>query len=421
MKILVYPHDLAIGGSQLNAIEIAAAVQGGGHDVTIIGRPGQLESRIAQLGLEFIELPTPGRRPSPRVVNGIRQLIAEREIDVVHGYEWPPALEARIACHGSRATPVSTVLSMSVAPFLPKDLPLLVGTEQIVDAERAFGRSMVSLMEPPVDTSMNNPQVEFPVADFMATWGLRPECKTVVIVSRLAHEMKLEGIMAAMNVVSELPGSPRVQLLVVGAGPAEAEVRRHAERVNLAAGETRVVLTGELQDPRCAYAVADVVLGMGGSALRGMAFGKPLIVQGEEGYWRTLTPRTLHEFLWQGWYGFGPGSVQGVSQLRAELEPLLHDDGRRTELGDFSLRTLRERFSLDAASANQIEFYERAISGESRAVGLLGANLAAGARFASYKASRLMSRWSGSVAVDDFNAKPLLRRAKVSGPQGVKQ
>lgn len=421
MKILVYPHDLAIGGSQLNAIEIAAAVQQRGHSVAVLGSRGQLETRIAELGLELIELPAPGRRPSPRVARGIRRLIAEREIDVVHGYEWPPALESLMACHGSRATAVSTVLSMSVAPFLPKDMPLMVGTEQIAEAELTFGRSTVALMEPPVDTRLNSPQIELPVENFATDWGLRPGDRTMVIVSRLAHEMKLEGILAAMSAVAEMSATVPVQLLIAGAGPAEAEVRQHADAVNQTVGERCVVLTGELQDPRCAYAVADVVLGMGGSALRGMAFGKPLIVQGEQGYWKTLTPVTLHEFLWQGWYGVGTGAVHSVSQLRSELEPLLQDAAHRTELGDFALATLRSRFSLDAAAANQIDFYEKAIRGGSRSGGTCGANLASAARFAAYKTSRLMARWRRSVTADDFNAQPSLRHTKDDARNEVKQ
>ena len=47
------------------------------------------------------------------------------------------------------------------------------------------------------------------------------------------------------------------------------------------AGRQVVLLTGEIADPRPAYAAADVVVGQGGSALRGMAFGKPLVVVGE--------------------------------------------------------------------------------------------------------------------------------------------
>ena len=55
----------AIGGSQLNAIELAAAVQRLGHEVLVFGRPGPLNQRIEELGLEFVPSPKPHRRPTP--------------------------------------------------------------------------------------------------------------------------------------------------------------------------------------------------------------------------------------------------------------------------------------------------------------------------------------------------------------------
>ena len=55
MRIAVYPHDLGIGGSQLNAIEIAAGVRDLGHHPFVVGRPGALVERIHELGLEFVE------------------------------------------------------------------------------------------------------------------------------------------------------------------------------------------------------------------------------------------------------------------------------------------------------------------------------------------------------------------------------
>ena len=42
MRILVYPHDLAIGGSQINAVDLAAGAAAAGHAVVIYGRPGPL-------------------------------------------------------------------------------------------------------------------------------------------------------------------------------------------------------------------------------------------------------------------------------------------------------------------------------------------------------------------------------------------
>ena len=39
---------------------------------------------------------------------------------MIHGYEWPPGLEAAMAAEGlADVVAVCTVMSMAVAPFLP--------------------------------------------------------------------------------------------------------------------------------------------------------------------------------------------------------------------------------------------------------------------------------------------------------------
>jgi len=46
MKILVLPNEVGLGGSQLNAIELGAAVRDLGHEVVVLGEPGVLVERI---------------------------------------------------------------------------------------------------------------------------------------------------------------------------------------------------------------------------------------------------------------------------------------------------------------------------------------------------------------------------------------
>ena len=45
VRILVYPHDLSMGGSQINAIEIGAKVRDLGHEVVIFGQPARWLTR----------------------------------------------------------------------------------------------------------------------------------------------------------------------------------------------------------------------------------------------------------------------------------------------------------------------------------------------------------------------------------------
>ena len=150
-----------------------------------------------------------------------------------------------------------------------------------------------------------------------------------------------------------------------------------------------------------AYAAADVILGMGGSALRGMAFGKPLIVQGELGFWQTCDPDSVNEFLDGGWYGLGDGS-DGGPRLRAQLVPLLTDLARRVSLGQFSRNLVVDRFSLEQAARLQLSVYEQALERNRRPrVSDLARILFPLAR---YKIDRRWQRWRGTAAADDFNA-----------------
>jgi len=60
------------------------------------------------------------------------------------------------------------------------------------------------------------------------------------------------------------------------------------------------------------------------SVHQGMAFAKPLVVQGERAFWQLLTPESLPKFLDEGWYALGDG-VDGPGKLAAILGPLSRD------------------------------------------------------------------------------------------------
>ncbi|WP_026373376.1 glycosyltransferase [Agrococcus lahaulensis] len=411
MRVLVYPHDLNMGGSQTNAIELAAAVSELGHECIIYGRRGTLCARVHELGLRFIEAPEPGRRPSPRVANDLARLVKDLNVDIVHGYEWPPVLDAVLAMrNGAAAAVVATVMSMSVPPFIPRSVPLVVGTAEIAAAEFAAGRNRTAVIEPPVDLRFNAIGPATGVETFRSRFGLQQDRLNVVAVTRFSRELKLEGTLAAIDVIGRLAATAPVRLVLVGDGPARAEIYSRADAVNRRAGDGTIVLTGQLDDPRPAYAVADIFLGMGGSALRALAFGTPLIVQGERGFWKTLTPHSLDQFLWSGWYGIGGGRAGGPAALDRELRGLIGDAERRGSLAQFGLQLVRERFSLTRAAELQTRVYRQAISSPARHAMISEA--AALFRYGAYYARKRVRRAMGTEATDDFNARPVAARNK---------
>jgi glycosyltransferase involved in cell wall biosynthesis len=415
LRVLVYPHAMEIGGSQLNAVELAGAVRDRGHEVVVFGEDGPLVDVVDQLGLPRITLPSGRRRPSSTTAGELRRLVRDRGLDILHGYEWPPGLETAAATYPYHtAAAVCTVMSMSVAPFLPRYLPLVVGTETLRRDTASRRPGPVHLIEPPVDVTANAPGHD--TTAFRHAHGLaghdpnRPQGTSVDlgVVCRLVPELKLEGLLTAVDVVGELARTRPVRLVITGDGGARSAVEERAAAANAAAGWRAVVLTGELRDPRPAYAAADIMLGMGGSALRALAFGKPLVVQGERGFWELLTRETCPLFLEQGWYGIGDGngSGYGAARLRAALAPLVDDAGRRAELGAYGRELAVQRFSLDRAAGIQEEIYRTAratLAEHGRAAhGVAAARSATGVL--GHKVRRKLQGLRGTRARDDFNA-----------------
>ncbi|WP_298422793.1 glycosyltransferase [Rhodoblastus sp.] len=416
MRIVVYPHTMELGGSQLNAIQLAGAVRDRGHEVIVLSEPGPLVDRVRAMGMEHIEIPADRRRPSPEVIGKLVRLVRDRRVDLVHGYEWPPIVEALVGLGFRRKTPVvGTVMAMSVAPFLPRTVPLAVGTEQIRKAAVAAGHRRVMLLEPPVDTDADNPSVDG--EKFRARYGIEADEVVVAMICRLVPELKLEGLLAACDAVGELAlAGRRVRLIIVGDGLSRDVIAERASRANATVGRQVVLLTGEIADPRPAYAAADITVGQGGSALRGMAFGKPLVVVGERGFSELLTPESAPIFLQQGWYGLGPGSLGlGAPALRLALDPLVHSLDLRQELGGFARQLVLERFSLRQAAQRQEEEYFFAIQ-DRVALALLAADLARCMNgLLISKVRRKYERWRGTIAIDDSNALSVVAEVLAGG------
>src|SRR5690606_7193003 len=120
-----------------------------------------------------------------------------------------------------------------------------VGTEQIQAERRARGYHHVHLLEPPVDVRANRPDEESR-KEFRQSYGIGEATALLVVVGRLVPELKLEGVLAAIDCVAQLATRQPICLAIVGGGQAQDLVRESAEKVNEAHPGTSV-LTGELR------------------------------------------------------------------------------------------------------------------------------------------------------------------------------
>ena len=95
---------------------------------------------------------------------------------------------------------VCSIMPMAVPIFLPRTVPVTFGTQGLF-ARRAeeAGFSSVILIEPPVDVAANSPDYDsslIPVPRRIRA-GQRPAARGRIW--GLAHELKLEGLLAACD------------------------------------------------------------------------------------------------------------------------------------------------------------------------------------------------------------------------------
>jgi len=362
LKVLIFAHQLEIGGTQTNAIELAAALRDRlGHDVVIFATPGPATALIERLRLRYIPAPDAFVHPSPSRLVALREVVRRERPDIIHAWDWWQCLDAFYIEHLIHRVPlVVSDMMMSVARVLPKSVSTTFGIPELVDAARAAGRQRVGLLLPPVDVTFNAPGAVDP-APFRQQHGLRDDEINLVTVSRIDLSVKAESLRRTVAAVQTLGRELPLRFTLVGDGQGRAELEQLAAAANSALGRTAVVIAGPLVDPRPAYAAADIVVGMGGSILRAMAFGKPAIVVGAKGFSEPFNATTAPGFYRKGMYGIGDGSVANDKHA-ADIRTVASQTTGSGELGSFSRDFVVRHFALDTVATQLSDFCAAAVN-----------------------------------------------------------
>lgn len=364
--MLVQVNSLDLGGTQLNAIDFARAVERHGYRSILFGPLDTLPASgpslfdvAAERGIRL-----EGYWPSPSVIPtraaALRRRARSVGADIVHVYGaygdprsayWGP-------CLAGRRPLVHTIYEMWVDPRGFQNDSLIVGTGYLRD-DLANRPGPTTLISPPVDTATDSPNPTLR-EEFRVTLGDLGRRSLIAIVSRLDLQMKSFPIETAIRAMGLLKGLDAT-LVVVGTGSEAARLKELGDSVNEATSEPLVHFVGPMADPRPAYAAADVMLGMGSSAARSLAFGRPLIVQGERGTAELFDPASAASLFRRSFWS--QEAQADPEQVLAEgVRSLLESDALSAELGHFGRAFAMESFSLDAMAARLADVYEEALA-----------------------------------------------------------
>src|SRR5262245_22996847 len=196
MRILAYTQNLEIGGTQVNAIEIAASLRDRhDFDVTVFGVNGPMSTYITAKGLRYIAAPADYEERG----NVLHQLVATDNPDLLHVWDFWQAEHAFFrVCMPLRTPILMTSMEMRVPSELPRSLPTTFGTVDLLEEARTLGFKSPHLLLPPVDVAMNAPGA-VDSTDFIKKFQIGPRDISLVIVSRLVSKLKGEGLYDAIE------------------------------------------------------------------------------------------------------------------------------------------------------------------------------------------------------------------------------
>ena len=302
MNVLQILPDLNAGGVERTVLETAEALRAGGHGAHVISAGGRLVPELEALGgvHHTAQIGSKNILNVPWRIAGLRRLIAEQKIDIVHARSRAPAWPALFAAQAEKIPFVTTyhgiynassALKRFYNSVMAKGEVVIANskyTENHILREHGTDPDHIQVIPRGVDMALFDPSRlhGVNVRDRRASWGVSGDSNLVLLPARLT---RWKGQTIALEALAKLPETYHLVLLGDAQGRDDyvAELRAQAERLGLSA---RVQMPGHDADMATAYLAADIIIcpstdpeAFGRTAAEAQAMGRPVIVSNHGG------------------------------------------------------------------------------------------------------------------------------------------
>jgi glycosyltransferase involved in cell wall biosynthesis len=368
LRVLMISHGYPprIGGAERQVAALSARLRAQGLDVRVLTRrlPGTAAYEVLD-GVPVYRLPAPGPKvvASPLFTFASLIKIAQIKPHLIHAHELiSPSTTALLAkalygvpvlvtVHGSGKS--SEIYRLRRRMFGKARLRLL---SRYMDAFVIISRKIAAELDEenvPVERRIHIPNgvdtVQFtplPASvkrNVRAALGLPVDALIVVYIGRLAPEKNVAQLLQVWSGVQDQV--PQAELVIVGGGPLETELRRQAGK--------GVYFAGPQQDVRPYLQAADVFVlpshaeGLSVALLEAMSSGLAVVATAVGG-----TPEVVSD----GETGclVQPGDETGLKQA---LLSVLQDSRLRDRLGQNARCRIQAEYDLDQVAQRLSEFY----------------------------------------------------------------
>ena len=291
-KVMMVLMGLEIGGAETHVVELSKELHRQGYEAVVVSNGGVNERELTDAGVRCYHAPL-HKRSVPLMLRSLRILrdvIRREKPDVVHAHARIPAFLCGIL-HRQMGFPFVT--SAHWVFYVNSSLRRLTNwgerTVAVSDDIREYLKENYGVPDEHIFVTINGIDTEkfSPAVSgerVLREFDFTPDRPTISYVSRMDESRAL----VARHLVEIAPRLrekiPNLQILIAGGGDVFDEICAQAQKVNDAAGERFVVMTGARTDINEIVAAGSVFVGVSRAALEAMAAAKPVVVAGNEGY-----------------------------------------------------------------------------------------------------------------------------------------
>ena len=367
IKLLFLVVGLGVGGTESHVLELASRIDRKRFDVVVVSlKPeGALVPELRARGVRVISLNGTGKL-DVRVLFRLREILRVEEPDIVQAFLFWANVAARLMRHVERKMCVVSAYHDQVAQegwfirFL--DRLTMKWTNRMVCCSHAVRRSVQSRIGGREEQFIMIPfgveihRFRKAVAVSRYDLGLE-ECIPVIgTVCRLVEPKKgLRFLLEAVAQMGKAAARPVCQVLIVGEGPAEEQLRVLAEELGIA---SRVIFAGVRRDiPQLlpvldAFVLPSLYEGFGIAILEAMAAGLPVVA---------TTVGGIPEFVTDGMTGrlVEPGNAEALADA---IQAVLANPEQARQMGLRGQRHVQEHFDVGAVVRQHEAVYEACLA-----------------------------------------------------------
>jgi glycosyltransferase involved in cell wall biosynthesis len=374
VRIALFAPLLGTGGTQRHLQQVVALLDPARFHVEVLTlrAGGEVEDELRAGGVSVRSLSVGARLASARTLRAIvsaARALRRGRIDVVHGYQWRPALVGALA--GRLAgVPLRLASKRSLtgedrqAERAWRHIARQVDTVIVnADALRVEGeergmRCRWALLQNGVDTEHFRLAPPDPAA--RAALGLDPQRPVVGTIGRLEDRKGHDQLLRAAGTMLARGNGRRPQIVIVGDGPLREKLQAQAQSLGVAHS---VRFVGTVADVRPSLAAMDVFVlpshaeGMSNALMEAMAAARPVVATAVGGNTEVVVDGKTGVLI-------PPADPAAIADAIAAL---LRDPDRAAGLGAAAREFVTRRFGARARVAELEHLYEERLALRRRA------------------------------------------------------